>query len=69
MVRLSVLLPVKVLPLPSFRCTTTVPVDTLEAEFGYCITEEGCVVIDNANGLITKELLLVEAVMDETEIR
>ena len=33
--RLSVLLPVSVLPLPSFSAKATVPVETLEADAGY----------------------------------
>ncbi len=63
------LLPVSVFPFPSFRCTTTVPVGTLDAELGYCTTDEGWVVTTKANGLIAKVLLLTEAVIDETENR
>ncbi len=67
--RLSVLLPVSVFPLPSFSTTTTVPVETLEAEFAYCTTEEGCVVITSAKGLMVNRLLFTEDVMEDTEIR
>ena len=67
--RLSVLLPVSVLPAPSFNTTTAVPVDTLDAEFGYCITADGCDVITKANGLMAKELLFTEAVIEAIERR
>jgi len=64
-----VLLPVSVLPAPSFNTTTTVPVGVLVAEFAYCTTEEGCVVTTKACGLMAKMLLLTDAVIEEIENR
>ncbi len=67
--RLSVLLPVSVFPFPSFSTTTTIPVETLEAELAYCKSAEGWLVITIAKGLIANRLLFTEDVIEDTEIR